>query len=125
MQVVAHTAVCFLSQTAAVLKSMFFAALLVVTALSSVDCIPVGELYPFGADAGDNLVPRTDDGSSGEITLNRVYPFYGVDHFSLFVSSIIFSEGPKKVQLPPLKKTFEKLITSHFKHNYAKHTGSS
>ena len=69
-------------------QPVLFAALLVVTALSSVDCIPVEELYPFSADAGDNLVPRTDDGSSGEITLDRVYPFFGVDHFSLFVSTI-------------------------------------
>ena len=69
-------------------QPVLFSALLVVTALSSVGCIPLEDFYPFGADAGDSLIPRTDEGSSGEITLNRVYPFFGVDHFSLFVSTI-------------------------------------
>ena len=73
-------------------QPVLFAALLVATALSSVDCIPLEELYPFGTAAGDNLVPRTDDGHSGEITLDRVYPFYGVNHFSLFVSIIEFAK---------------------------------
>lgn len=60
--------------------------LLALTTLCGVRAIPLSEFYPFGDTAGDTLIPTTDDGSSELITLNRVFPFYGIDHFVIVVS---------------------------------------
>ncbi len=56
--------------------------------LSGVSAIPLSDFYPFGASNGDMLIGRTDDGSSELITLNRVFPFYGTDHFVVVVRTI-------------------------------------
>ena len=48
--------------------------------------IPLSDFYPYGLAAGDNSVGPTDDGSSGIITLDRVFPFYDNDHFTIVVS---------------------------------------
>ena len=63
-------------------------ALLVVSlALSStrISAIPLDQFYPYGVGAGDSFLAPTDDGSSGVITLRRVFPFYGGHHFVIVV----------------------------------------
>ena len=48
--------------------------------------IPLNEFYPFGVEAGDTLVPRTDDGSSPAITLPRQFYFFGQFTNTIYVS---------------------------------------
>lgn len=60
------------------------AALLSVL-LTQVTMIPLEDFYEFGAEHGDERVPPTDDGSSGEIQLSASFPFFDTDHNSLFV----------------------------------------
>ena len=65
----------------------FTAAVLVVTTWPPcVSSIPLDEFYPFGSSAGDLNIGPTVDGSSPEITLTRVFPFYGRNYFILYVS---------------------------------------
>ena len=59
--------------------------LLALSTLYNVKAIPLSDFYPFGTTAGDNEIPSTDDGASELITLNRVFPFYGTDHFVIVV----------------------------------------
>ena len=42
--------------------------------------------YPFGASEGDQVVLRNDDGSSGEVPISILFPFFDQNHNSLFVS---------------------------------------
>ena len=60
--------------------------LLVVLTLQEVDAIPLDDFYDFGEDAGDRLVPTTDDLPSGSLTFSSVFPFYERDHSQVFVS---------------------------------------
>ena len=63
--------------------------LLAVLTLQGVDAIPLDDFYDFGEDAGDTLLPTTDDLSSGSLTLSSAFPFCEMDHFQVFVSSAI------------------------------------
>ena len=58
--------------------------------------VPFAEFYPFGATAGDTVVPRTDDGSSPPITLPAPFMFFGnsftVIHVSSYRLCISFTE---------------------------------
>lgn len=48
--------------------------------------IPLDDFYPFGEDAGDNVMQRTLDGSSPLIKLDSsIYPFYGQEYDQLYV----------------------------------------
>ena len=60
--------------------------LLAVLTLQGVDAIPLDDFYDFGVDAGDTLLPTTDDLPSGSLTLSSAFPFYERDHFQVFVS---------------------------------------
>lgn len=60
--------------------------LLVILTLQGVDAIPLDDFYPFGVDAGDNLVPPTLDLPAGSLVLSSAFPFYEMDHFEVFVS---------------------------------------
>ena len=49
--------------------------------------IPLSEFYPFGEEAGDNVLQRVDDGSSPVIELiSSVFPFYDQEFHQLYVS---------------------------------------
>lgn len=50
-------------------------------------CVDVSKFFPFGAAVGDNMTPRTDDGSSGAINLTVHFPFFGWSHDKLYVST--------------------------------------
>ena len=49
--------------------------------------IPLDQFYPYGTSAGDDVLPRNDDGVSGAIPLgNSGFRYYGSIHSSIFVS---------------------------------------
>ena len=52
-------------------------------------CIPLNEFYPFGSTENDNVLPRSDDGSSPEVSLSSVFPFYDKNFQTLYVSSYV------------------------------------
>ena len=47
--------------------------------------IPVTEFYPFGAAAGDQMLDRSNDGSSQEIELTAPFALFGQAGNKLFV----------------------------------------
>ena len=51
-----------------------------------VTAIPLGQFYPFGEQSGDNLVGRTLDGSSPNITLPLPFAFFGESYNDIYVS---------------------------------------
>ena len=54
--------------------------------------VELSDFYPYGPENGDSVVSTNDDGSSGRVDIVFPFPFFDVDHKSLFVSSIyIFS----------------------------------
>ena len=63
---------------------------LVVAAIKFVSAIPLEDFYPFGFNAGGTVLNSTDDGSSGIVTLHRVFPFFGIDHLTVVVSQVLF-----------------------------------
>lgn len=54
--------------------------------------VELSDFYPYGRENGDSVVPTNDDGSSGRVDIAFPFPFFDVEHKSLFVSPIyIFS----------------------------------
>ena len=47
--------------------------------------VPVSEFYPFGAAAGDQMLDRSNDGSSQEIVLTAPFVLFGQAADELFV----------------------------------------
>ena len=47
--------------------------------------VPVSEFYPFGAAAGDQMLDRSNDGSSQEIVLTAPFVLFGQAGDKLFV----------------------------------------
>ena len=47
--------------------------------------VPVSEFYPFGAAAGDQMLDRSNDGSSQEIVLTAPFVLFGQAADKLFV----------------------------------------
>ena len=45
--------------------------------------------YNFGPDVGDTTAPVNDDGSTGRIQIQTVFPFYNHVHGNLFVSILL------------------------------------
>ncbi|XP_071476500.1 uncharacterized protein [Diadema antillarum] len=43
--------------------------------------------FPFGASEGDAFLPANDDGSTSELQISVVFPFFDDDHDSLFVNN--------------------------------------
>ena len=52
-----------------------------------VNCIPLEDFYPFGREV-DNINRPTLDGNSGEIDLSFTFPFFGINHTTVYVSNI-------------------------------------
>ena len=48
--------------------------------------VELSNFYPYGRENGDNVVPTNDDGSSGPVDIVFPFPFFDVEHKSLFVS---------------------------------------
>lgn len=46
------------------------------------------ELYPFGADSGDDALPPSNDGTSPQLSLSTPFVFYGNSRETLFVSDL-------------------------------------
>ena len=53
--------------------------------------VELSDFYPYGPENGDSVVPTNDDGSSGRVQIGVPFPFFDVDHKSLFVSVQCFS----------------------------------
>ena len=61
---------------------------LLIVCFYSISAVPLQQFYPFGSDQGDTALPANDDGSSPIITLNRIFPFFGIDQVTIVVSFI-------------------------------------
>ena len=48
--------------------------------------IPVSEFYPFGPEAGDDILPPSNGGSSPAVSLTTSFPFYGSIQSTAYVS---------------------------------------
>ncbi|XP_071480508.1 uncharacterized protein [Diadema antillarum] len=48
---------------------------------------PEDIFFPFGASEGDAFLPANDDGSTSELQISVVFPFFDDDHDSLFVNN--------------------------------------
>lgn len=59
--------------------------------------VALADFYPFGAERGDAVTPKQDDGGSGLRPLSVPFPFFGAEHSGLYVSS----SGPRGCQPPP------------------------
>ena len=51
-----------------------------------VHAIPQRHFYPFGADAGDRELPRSNDGASEAIPLLPGFKYFGSTYTNIFVS---------------------------------------
>jgi hypothetical protein len=51
-----------------------------------VHAIPLSQFYPYGTSAGDDVLPRFDDGASGAIPVIPGFRYYGSAYTNLFVS---------------------------------------
>lgn len=53
--------------------------------------VPLADFYPFGLEQGDAVTLKQDDGGSGLQPISVKFPFFGVGHTGLYVSSIFFA----------------------------------
>lgn len=49
--------------------------------------VALADFYPFGAERGDAVTPKQDDGGSGLRPLSLPFPFFGAEHSGLYVSN--------------------------------------
>lgn len=49
--------------------------------------VALEDFYPFGAERGDAVTPKQDDGGSGLRPLSVLFPFFGAEHSGLYVSN--------------------------------------
>ena len=69
-------------------RCQFFAALFLH--ISSCLTVPLSDFYPYGVSEGDTVLPPNDDGSSGEIQISILFPYFDKNHGSLYVSMLGF-----------------------------------
>lgn len=62
-----------------------------VLLMKSCFSVPLSDFYPYGVNEGDTVLPANDDGSSGEIGISVLFPYFDRNHDSLFVSNVCFS----------------------------------
>ena len=55
------------------------------------EALTLPNFYPFGANEGDKVVHKNDDGSSGPVQISIAFPFFDENHRSLYVSITTFS----------------------------------
>ncbi|XP_073244634.1 uncharacterized protein [Porites lutea] len=63
---------------------LFVGIVQLITACSS---LSMSEFYPYGVGNGDTELPANDDGSSGEIPISILFPYFDRNHDSLFVNT--------------------------------------
>lgn len=63
-----------------------FATVIVGPALG----LTLKDLYPFGDQAGDEAMSKNDDGSSPQIPISTLFPFFNHQHSKLFVSRTFY-----------------------------------
>ena len=68
------------------MKSGIFLIFLLLSTCHLFEAHKLLNFYPFGENEGDQVVPRNDDGSSGEVPISIPFPFFDHNHKSLFVS---------------------------------------
>ena len=56
----------------------------------SFSAIPESDFYPFGLASGDTELAANDDGSTPEVTVSTLFPFFSRQHGSLWVISNCF-----------------------------------
>ncbi|XP_034862593.1 sushi, nidogen and EGF-like domain-containing protein 1 isoform X4 [Mirounga leonina] len=49
--------------------------------------VALADFYPFGAERGDAVTPKQDDGGSGLRPLSVPFPFFGAEHSGLYVNN--------------------------------------
>nr|XP_058948028.1 protein mesh-like [Pocillopora verrucosa] len=55
--------------------------------ITSCFSVPLSDFYPYGVSEGDNALPPNDDGSSGEIPISTLFPYFDKNHGSLYVNT--------------------------------------
>ncbi|KAG8508280.1 Sushi, nidogen and EGF-like domain-containing protein 1 [Galemys pyrenaicus] len=72
--------------------ALLLAAILGCGARGVRGAVALADFYPFGAERGDSVTPKQDDGGSGLRPLSVPFPFFGAEHSGLYVSSPV--RGP-------------------------------
>lgn len=62
--------------------------------------VALADFYPFGAERGDAVTPKQDDGGSGLQPLSVPFPFFGAEHSALYVSNPELAGVPGRAQRP-------------------------
>ena len=65
---------------------MWLVVLLAVHCFPHVGGLTVSQFYPFGAAADDQILERSDQGSSSGINLATPFIFFGTTHSVVYVS---------------------------------------
>nr|XP_022323644.1 protein mesh-like [Crassostrea virginica] len=71
---------------AANMQSLLILTIL-TTFIPTIIGLTLGDLYPFGNQIGDTAMERNDDGSSGEIPISTLFPFFNHQHQKLIVNT--------------------------------------
>ena len=73
---------------AANMQSLLILTIL-TTFIPTIIGLTLGDLYPFGNQIGDTPMAKNDDGSTGEIPISTLFPFFNHQHQKLIVSKMI------------------------------------
>ncbi|XP_020611647.1 protein mesh-like isoform X3 [Orbicella faveolata] len=92
---------------------------LVVLFLRIMPCltVPLSDFYPYGVSEGDTALPANDDGSSGEISISTLFPYFDRNHDSLFVNTngvVSFLVGVSQYTPAPFPLGDERRLISPF-----------
>ncbi|XP_006893554.1 PREDICTED: sushi, nidogen and EGF-like domain-containing protein 1 [Elephantulus edwardii] len=66
---------------------LLMAAALGLAARGVSSAVALADFYPFGAEHGDAVTPKQDDGGSGLRPLSAPFPFFGAQHSGLYVNN--------------------------------------
>lgn len=75
----------FWSQSSSVCAITAWLFLVLVAGPRSLSAIPLASFYPYGTAAGDNTLPRNDDGASPQINISIPFNFFARSPTSLYV----------------------------------------
>ncbi|XP_015999698.2 sushi, nidogen and EGF-like domain-containing protein 1 isoform X2 [Rousettus aegyptiacus] len=67
--------------------ALLLAAALGIGARGVRGAVALADFYPFGAEHGDAVTPKQDDGGSGLRPLSVPFPFFGTEHAGLYVNN--------------------------------------
>ncbi|KAM9249345.1 sushi, nidogen and EGF-like domain-containing protein 1 [Dugong dugon] len=67
--------------------ALLVAAALGLGARGARGAVALADFYPFGAERGDAVTPKQDDGGSGLRPLSVPFPFFGAEHSGLYVNN--------------------------------------